>query len=251
MRPRPVLRTVIAAAGIALMLGCKANAQFDVRGWAMQKDEAKPYAIQQVGPNHVRFEVRAADNWKNDTGRGRNRAELKAKTLAPKGQDVWFSYQMKIDASGPSSARYCILGQFHQTSDPWDGNVSPPFSINLFPGANSLRFVKRYSTDPRTTDSIDTVMYESAPIQPGRWIRIVGHIVFGWQDDGTVELWLDGRKVVDLPHTSIGYNDVQGPYWKFGIYRAQATETLAVDYANMEIGTASLLDRVGHPLPIR
>lgn len=251
MRLWLALRAAVSGAAVALILGCNANAEFDPARWAMQKDDANPHAIQQVGPNHVRFEVRASDNWKKDTGRGRNRAELKANDLVPNGQDVWFSYQMKIDASGPSSARFCILGQFHQASDPWDANASPPFAINLFPQTNTLRFVKRYSPDRKTTSSIDTVMYESAPIQRGRWIHVVGHIVFGWQDDGEVELWLDGRKIVNLPHTSIGYNDVLGPYWKFGIYRSQSPESLAVEYANMEIGRESLLSRVGHPLPVR
>lgn len=247
MHPRQALHVIIAAAAIALTLGCNADASG--RGWGVQKDDSNSSAIREVGPNHVRFEVHASDNWKKDVGKGRNRAELKAKDTVPFGQDVWFSYQMKIDASGPLTARYCILGQFHQTGDPWDASVSPPFAINLLPN-NRLRFVKRYSTDRVTSSTIDTVMYESAPIERGRWVRVVGHIVFGWQGNGAVQMWLDGRQVVDLPRTSIGYNDVLGPYWKFGIYRAQSPETLSVEYANMEIGSASLLGRVSQPLPI-
>jgi len=234
----------------ALILSCCAQPTL-AEHWTEQKDDAKPYAIQQLGPDHFRFEVRAGDNWKHDTDFSRNRAELKSDTAQPLGQDVWFSYQMNIHGGPASTARFCLLGQFHHSNDPWDIGGSPPFAINLYPQTNTLRFIKRYTADRKTTTTIDTVMYETPPIRRDRWMHIVGHIVFGWNGDGTVELWLDGRKIVDLPHTSIGYNDMVGPYWKFGIYRGQAPETLVVEYANMELGSASLLDRVGHPLPVR
>jgi len=242
---------IAAAAGAALILGCSAQPTFAGHRWAEHKDDSKPYAIREVGPNHMRFEVHPLDAWKNDKGLSRNRAELKSSTVYAPGEDVWFSYQVKVQGGPTSTARSCILGQFHHTKDPWDPGGSPPFAINLFPKTNTLRFVKRYSAEKKTTSTVDSVMYETAPIQRNRWMHIVGHIVFGWQGDGTVELWLDGRKIVDLPHTSIGYNDVIGPYWKFGIYRAESPETMVVEYANMELGSSSLLDRVSHPLPVR
>lgn len=245
-----VARTA-AAACAAFTLGCSAQPTFAGRRWMEQKDDTKSHAIEQVGPDHFRFEVGPQDEWKNDKGFDRNRAEMKSETVEPFGQDVWFSYQMKVDPGPPSTARFCILGQFHHTNDPWDVGGSPPFAINLYPNTNTLRFIKRYTADRKTTATTDTVMYETAPIRRDQWMHIVGHIVFGWQGDGTVELWLDGRKIVDLPHTSIGYNDMVGPYWKFGIYRGQSSEPLVVEYANMELGSESLLGRVDHPLPVR
>jgi len=244
-----LIRTAVAGCA-ALTMGCGAQPTFAGHRWAEQKDDSKPYAIEQLGPDHFRFEVRGQDEWKNDQAHDRNRAELKSDVTQAFGQDVWFSYQMKVQAGPPSTARFCILGQFHHTNDPWDVGGSPPFAINLFPNTNTLRFIKRYTADRKTTATTDTVMYETAPIRRDQWMHIVGHVVFGWHGDGTVELWLDGRKIVDLPHTSIGYNDLVGPYWKFGIYRGGSPENLVVEYANMEIGPASLLGRVGHPLPI-
>ena len=244
------IRTVLAAC-VVIASGCDARADFERHRWTSQQDDTKPYAIQQVAPNRVRFEVRGGDTWKKDAAFSRNRAELSARARHAPGEDVWFSYQMLVRGDAPSRARYCILGQFHQTKDPWDKNLSPPFAINLLPKKNTLRFIKRYSAEQKTTTTSDAIMYESAPIQRDRWIHVVGHIVFGWENNGTVELWLDGRKIVDLPRTSIGYNDAIGPYWKFGIYRAGSPEPLVVEYANLEIGQASLLGRVGQPLPVR
>ncbi|HEX5775738.1 MAG TPA: heparin lyase I family protein [Caulobacteraceae bacterium] len=235
---------------MVLASGCDARAGFERHRWTNQQDDAKPHAIQQVGPNRVRFEVRGGDTWKKDAKFNRNRAELSSRTRHAPGEDVWFSYQLVVRGGEPTRARFNILGQFHQTKDPWDKNLSPPFAINLLPKKNTLRFIKRYSAEQKTTTTTDTIMHESAPIQRDRWIHVVGHIVFGWENNGAVELWLDGRKVVDLPRTSIGYNDALGPYWKFGIYRAGSPEPLVVEYANLEIGSASLLGRVGKPLPV-
>ena len=139
------------AACVVLASGCDARAAFERQRWNSQQDEARPYAIQQVGPNRVRFEVRGGDTWKNDAKFDRNRAELSARTRHAPGEDVWFSYQMRVSGDEPSRARYAILGQFHQTKDPWDKNLSPPFAINLLPKKNTLRFIKRYSADQKTT----------------------------------------------------------------------------------------------------
>jgi hypothetical protein len=92
-------------------------------------------------------------------------------------------------------------------------------------------------------------MYERA-IARDRWYRFVGRIVFGWNNNGACEVWMDGVKVVNLPTTNIGYNDLIGPYWKFGVYRAAVADTLVVEYANMEIGATSLLSRVTSPLAL-
>jgi hypothetical protein len=231
-------------------LDSSGKANFANRVWNPQRDTGKSYALEQstdVTPLRHRFEVRSGDTWSGETGR--NRSEFSSCARECAGREVWFSYAMRIHGGAPVSD-WNVLGQFHSTADPGEGNgLSPPFAVCLMPG-EKLRFVKRTdsaaltSTSPRAT-----VLYERG-VSRDRWYRIVGRIVFGWTDNGAVDLWMDGVKVVGLPQTNIGYNDLIGPYWKFGIYRAQAAETLTVEYANLEICGTSLLTRVTSPLQI-
>ena len=87
-------------------------------------------------------------------------------------------------------------------------------------------------------------------ISRDRWYRIVGRLVFGWDNNASVDIWWDGAKILSQANTNMGYNDMRGPYFKFGIYRAKVAETTVADFANMELGTTSLLTRVTSPLEI-
>ena len=66
------IRTVLAAC-LVIASGCDARADFERHRWTSQQDDTKPYAIQQVAPNRVRFEVRGGDTWKKDAAFSRNR----------------------------------------------------------------------------------------------------------------------------------------------------------------------------------
>jgi lysophospholipase L1-like esterase len=60
-------------------------------------------------------------------------------------------------------------------------------------------------------------------------------------------VWIDGDKVAHFAGR-LGY--VGRYYWKFGVYRESASEAIAVQYANMEVGTTSLATRIKHPKPV-
>lgn len=257
---RPVAETPTPVTGYsAPILDANGRATFSDYLWNLYRDTSKAYAIEQatgIVPQQFRFEVRVGDTWSGDAGatNPRNRAEFGAAGTAgkiPFGEEVWFSYAMRIKSGLPTTAAYAILGQFHDTTDEGDGGgggISPPFAINLVQG-EKLKFIKRYNTSPLGGTPVQTLMHERSVVRD-RWYRIVGRIVFDWTPNGAVDLWFDGSPIVTLTNAQIGYNDTIGPYWKFGIYRAEAPETLVVEYANMELGSASLLARVASPLPI-
>jgi len=222
--------------------------------WNVNRDTSKSYAIQQVvgtTPPRHRFEVRNGDFWVNDSN-VRNRAEFQCLTRYEPGRDVWFSYAIRIRKGTPVT-KWNVIGQFHATPDSSDGNASPPFAIELNPdsaGGEAMRFVRRFDPQPTTSVSPQPIVMHKRAFARDHWYHIVGRVVFGWRDDAAVDLWMDGAKIISLANTNVGYNDLKGPYWKFGVYRAATAETLIVDYANMEIGVTSLLSRVGSPLPI-
>jgi hypothetical protein len=55
---------------------------------------------------------------------------------------------------------------------------------------------------------------------------------------GTLAVRVDGRRVFaeDIP---IGYADDVGPYFKFGIYRAESPEPIAIRFRNVKITEAA------------
>lgn len=228
--------------------------RFSGREWgvhATPNSHALLAASFQGAPYH-RFEVRGQDTAFLDRGKApRNRAELYSLSRDPNGKETWFSYSFRIRNGPPTTATFCILGQFHSTPDIGDApGLSPVFAINLV-REGTLRFVSRTSATPlQTFNPKPTVLRDVQGIARERWYRLVGRIVFDYAGRGSVEVWMNGNKIIDRKNIPIGYNDKKGPYWKFGIYRAAAAEPLVVDYANMEIGSKSLMPRVGKPLPV-
>lgn len=232
-----------------LSLDSTSRDSFAGHSWNVQRDASKTYPIQEwVGATPVRhrFECRSTDSWNGETTR--NRAEFGCLTRMPFGQPVWFSYAMRI-RSGTPVTNWNVLGQFHSTPDTGDDSSSPPFSINFLPG-EKVRFIRRFDPSSLTTSAPQAYIMHERPVVRDRWYQIVGCVTFGWENNGSVQIWWDGVKIIDLAQTSIGYNDMRGPYWKFGVYRAKVAETLVVDYANLELGLSSLLTRVTSPLRI-
>jgi hypothetical protein len=206
-----------------------------------------------------RFEVRSGESWASDPAGTRNRSELKGATNWRFGDDIWFSYLMRVRAGAAIASSFNILGQFHSLADDGsdpaygtDEDLSPPFAINLMPTTEVVRIIRRYSTvDPSTVASVTQVNeYDTAQIVRDYWYPVVGNIQFATGGTGKLKIWWDGSLVVNQTGINIGFHDKTGPYWKFGIYRAESTETLVVDYANFEMGLTDLSARVGAPLPI-
>ncbi|MGD0190500.1 MAG: heparin lyase I family protein [Rhizomicrobium sp.] len=203
-----------------------------------------------------RFELRAGDVWPHDVDIGHGgyeRSELSgpgdAGDVGAFDADVWTAYQFRIAPGARSTPDWVVLGDWHMQPDAGDAGVSSPWQLELLPG-DILAFDTRTSTEKpiRTNPHIHDIWKSSAPIARGRWHALVSRVVFDWHPDGKgeIDVWLDGKPIVDY-RGPVGFNTARPPYFKFGIYRAPAPETLAVAYANVEISRSSLVRRVAHP----
>ena len=136
--------------------------------------------------------------------------------------------------------------------DAGDTGVSSPWQVELLPG-DILAFDTRTSSEKpiRTNPHIHDIWKSPAPITRGKWHSLVSRVVFDWHPDGKgeIEAWLDGNPIVDY-HGPVGFNTTRPPYFKFGIYRAPSPETIAIEYANVEISRTSLKHLVRRPSPI-
>jgi hypothetical protein len=187
-------------------------------GWI--KKFAAPYSGQVVrspvrrGNFAARFELRAGD----DTGDG-VRAELKERYLAPFGRDVWYSFSTLIPEDFPIVEKSTVITQWHASEDPGEDVAGrSPVLAHRYGGGTFVVDI-RYSSRKlqRANDGERRVLYEQKTFPKGVWHDFLYRIRWSHGPDGLVEGWLDGKPIIDYKGP-VGYNDRDGPYFKFGLY---------------------------------
>lgn len=195
----------------------------------------QPYSIQiaqNVSADLTRFEVRNGDLWTSALGgNDSERAELDgAGDFFPTGTDHWFAYDFMFEDGQDwvtptgSNGGWVVPGQIH-------GDSSAPWA--LF--ANSM--------------ILSSMTWKAASkLVRNKVYHVVGRFKGG--PNGSVDLWIDGAKVVAFTG-ALGGSDPRF-YFKLGLYRGEANTglpTMAVQFANVVHGAASLMARVTSPLP--
>jgi hypothetical protein len=69
----------------------------------------------------------------------------------------------------------------------------------------------------KANDGTGRVLYEQKDFPKGVWHDFVYRVRWTYRSDGLVEGWLDGKRIIDY-RGPVGYNDSDGPYFKFGLY---------------------------------
>jgi hypothetical protein len=210
-------------------------------------------------PCVYRFEVRSGDHWVAEAPSQRTvveRSELEGPTgagdIAAFDREIWTAYDFMIEPGPPSTSRWVVLGDWHVQPDPGDtAGMTSPWQVVLLAG-DSLAFDMRTSGEKPVVHTAPRrrLWESSAPIERGAWHALVSAADFDWRPKGTgsVKVWLDGKMIVDYAGP-FGYNTVKPPYFKFGVYRASAPETLAVDYADVVTSLSALRERILAPAP--
>jgi hypothetical protein len=188
----------------------------------------------------TRFEVRGGDQWDEDRSSGENkeRSEFDGyKRRWAAGGDVWGAYSFFIEPGASYRADWNAINQMH-------GSKIRPFHIHFNNGV--LRIVSEHLADSKPA----IVTRYEGQVSRNAWHNAVFHLRENASGDGRLEFWLDGKKIVDFTG-AIGASANQA-YWKFGIYRGYGpiATPFAIQFANMEVGTADLSARVQKPLEI-
>ena len=221
----------------------------------------RPWSLNLAGnpPCLYRFEVRPGDRWVGETQAANvERSEVHGPTDASNpatiGAPVWTAYQFRVEPGPLSTGTWVVLGDWHVRPDLGDTAVmSSPWQLELRKD-DILVFDVRVSPNPRPVraNAPEWHIY-TAPtsIARGRWYSIVSVTRFDWRPkgEGGVTVWLDGTQIVNY-HGPFGYDTANPPYFKFGIYRSAAPETLVVDYANVATSGNSQASRIPNPPPV-
>lgn len=204
----------------------------------------KDYAFSTPASDVYRFEVRKNDfGWGGDKKADNRRSELVSEgDRYYAGETLWSSFSFVVgpdnksfDAESPS---HSIIHQWHSVDT--ESGRSPVFVIELRNG--DLAVSTRSDDDP----SGHVNHYSETRPTDG----IVHHVVVSGLlgADGHLDVWLDGRHIVD-DDTPIGYyNDDGGlayPHW--GIYQKNVDDPAVVYHANIEWGLEALSERVASP----
>ncbi|MBP1860676.1 heparin lyase I family protein [Rhizobium herbae] len=184
----------------------------------------------------LRFEVRANDRASFDSN-DIDRAEATSGIRFPKGEVIWNAYRVKIadGFSVPSGDRsWFIIGQWHGSRD----DSRSPYIVAELQGTD-LVFLSRYLSNGQTASR---EMYRMNDVPRGEWMNIVmEHKVSSTA--GLLNIWVNGRQVVNFDGP-IGYWDhEQAGYWKFGIYRSRHSADAIVEYRDVVTTTHDLSSR--------
>ena len=185
-----------------------------------------------INGSTVRFVVQPGDHWVSDPTT-KERAELSGQTVTANGTPIDVAYSFALEPGAANTASTMILGQFHE--DQGSASLAPPFTIGLSGEKMtvSIGYVDlngQYQTRTLFTDSQDIVrgqnyaMNISVTFDPNG----VGHLV----------VTRDGVTIANYTGP-LGAPDQSGVYWKEGIYRTDAPETVAADYSNLSVTTGS------------
>ena len=197
----------------------------------------QPWSLTSPDSSTLRFELRAGDHYVDDPSSSQ-RSEI-----SPIGSDGHFymypsntpievTYDFKIEAGTPTTANFVTLGQFHDTT-----SGVPPYFVQLRPGDHMHITIKN-------SQFIDDVYADPNPLVRDHTYHMKIDVNFSTTDAGYLQVWRDGVQIVDY-HGPIGLGD--SVYWKEGVYRSTASETMAVDYSNLKIVTPTETDVLALP----
>ncbi len=176
------------------------------------------------GKYAVRFELRTGD----DTGDG-VRAELKEDFNVPLGKEIWYSFSTFVPADFPILRHPSVISQWHAEEDPGEESASrSPVLAHRYDGRSFVVDIRFSSTKiQHANDGIRQVLYEEKDFPRGVWHDFVYRVRWSYASNGLVEGWLDGKGIISYSGP-VGYNDLDGPYFKFGLYHYSGDKPLVI-----------------------
>lgn len=210
--------------------------------------------------SNAKSEIQTLRSYKNPAFNG----------CAPYGVDMWQAWSVKLEPRPPFMGDFCILGQWHATEDNPETAPARVADDSWYPVAgftlgrvqdslgDVLQYFTRYSSaerQPQGTSNLINYNVSDGPLTRGVWHHIVVRINFAYTGNtGSLQVWLNGQEKVNVSGVNIGYNDLKGPHFNWGIYRGYRDSDPypeIIYYANMEGPTqTSLAHLIGNPRPL-
>ena len=198
----------------------------------------RTWSFSQKGED-MRFELRSGETFTSKSQTS-YRSEVSSNTLMNFNTGYHVSYDFMVEQGAANTAKWMNLVQLHGTPDAGDYSTLAPVLAMQLQGER-IRFVTRSDANAVTTDrAYDRVQYtDDTDIVRGKWYHIDMDLKLNPTGNGYLTVKIDGETVVKYTG-AIGYNDALGPYWKAGIYREDAPETVAMHLKDFHVNGGSL-----------
>ncbi|MBU6953472.1 polysaccharide lyase [Hahella sp. HN01] len=194
--------------------------------------------IVRKGRYTAKFEIKEGDIFIKDGEKDGFRAELKDPIRARMNETYWYSFSMFIPRDFPVHKNRLVLGQWHAESDSEQEDSlgrSPVLSQRFVDGQFYIQSRHSDVKIQTTTETAKHKLYKTRPFTLGEWNDFVYQVHWSYKDDGLINVWLNGEQIVHYTGPN-AYNDDQGPYFKFGLYRDDTPETYTVYYDEYRCG---------------
>jgi Polysaccharide lyase len=210
------------------------GSRFTVDGESVEAANAnKSWSLTEPDANTLQFSVHSGDNWSTSgwsdltNDRGANRSEVEFSPTYAAGTQINVSEQLTVQPGPTNTASFLDLNQLHSTTQ----SPPSPFTLQL-DQSDHLEVVLQ-----SPGNSYNLVYRSPNPIVRGQAMDLNFQLNMNPSGSGYVGVWLDGTQIVNY-HGAVGAAGAEY-YWKEGIYRGAASETITADFSNVQITTGS------------
>lgn len=143
----------------------------------------------------------------------------------PIGSERWYAISIFVPKTWWNDSSKVEILQWHGSEDNGEKGIgrNPPLSLMVM-GSN-LIIRQLWSAKRIQTSNENRVDLWRKPLEKAQWMTFVFHMKWSYKKDGFLEVWKDGKKIIDQKNKPNCYNDALGPYFKFGAYWPTAGES--------------------------
>lgn len=179
------------------------------------------------GRHSARITVREGDVAQVDESGERNeRAELDSRRHPLLGQDTWCGFSFLVPREFPIVDVRLVLSQWKQTGLP-----GSPIVAQRFVGGRHYLTIRDLSTRGEWRQVVDL-----PDIVPEQWNDMVFHVRFATDASGLVEVWMNGRQVVNASGPTASVEGEPFHYHKVGLYRDRMAAPMTMFLDNYAMG---------------
>jgi hypothetical protein len=179
-----------------------------------------------TGTHAARITVKEGDiEQRGDDGRRVERAELDSGHYRLLGRDVYYGFSFLLPPEFPIIDNRLVLASIKQS----DVEGSPLIGQRFRGGRHSLTI-----RPPGVTGSGKS--YELPAIQLGRWCDMVYHVRYSTGEDGIIEVWMNGARLVSYRGKTASPAGADQFYHKVGLYRDRWKEPMTMYVDNYRLG---------------
>jgi hypothetical protein len=155
------------------------------------------------------------------------------------GKEYWYGLSILLPEDYVPDRVWEIVAQWHGVPDFQAGETWRNPVMALFTTGGHWSWVTRWDAKRNTfrtgkREYGGTRRYDLGPYRRGVWTDWVVHVKWSYGPDGFLQVWKDGRKVIDQNGPN-AFNDAHGPFFKMGLYKGWRDPKRRSDAVNRRV----------------